>query len=196
MDLYEGIGDDEMNEYKHYLEESGQLSEAKRLYRSAFPKEEQVPFLLLRFLTFIKGVELTCYSENGQFCGFTYTVTEGNVVFVLFFAVNAELRGKGYGSAILAYLKEKNPNRSVILNVEPLDADAGNADERVRRIRFYEKNGFFDTGYDIEEIGGTFRVLATEKEINMNEYLRVFGKMSLGLWKPKWTKADSEIETN
>jgi hypothetical protein len=92
----------------------------------------------------------------------------------------------------LAYLKEKNPDRSVILNVEPLDDEAENAEERIRRIRFYEKNGFFDTGYDIEEIGGTFRVLATEKEINMDEYLRVFGKMSFGLWKPKWTKVDSK----
>ena len=192
MKVYEGIGDDEMNECKHHLEESGRRSKAKQLYQSAFPKEEQVPFLLLRLLTLIKGVELTCYSENGQFCGFTYTVTEGNVVFVLFFAVNAELRGKGYGTAILAYLKAQNPNRSIILNVEPLDIEAENAEERIRRMRFYEKNGFFDTGYDIEEIGGTFRVLATKKEIDMNAYLRVFRKMSFGLWKPKWMKVDSE----
>jgi GNAT superfamily N-acetyltransferase len=191
--LREEIGVDEMNECREFrLTESKSLSEAKRLYRSAFPKEEQVPFFVLRFLTLIKGVDLICYRENDNFCGFTYTVTAGNVVFVLFFAVNADLRGRGYGSAILAYLKEKNPDRSVILNVEPLDDEAENAEERIRRIRFYEKNGFFDTGYDIEEIGGTFRVLATEKEINMDEYLRVFGKMSFGLWKPKWTKVDSK----
>ena len=115
-------------------------------------------------------------------------------VIVLFFAVNADFRGRGYGSAILTYLKEKNPNRSVILNVEPLDEEAENAEERIRRMRFYEKNGFFDTGYDIEEIGGTFRVLATEKEIDMEAYLRVFGKMSFGLWKPKWAKVDSKIK--
>ncbi len=182
-----------MNEYsEHCMTESRDLSEAKRLYRTAFPKEEQMPFWTLRFLTLIKGIELTCYREDDCFCGFTYTVTEGSVVFVLFFAVSADLRGKGYGSSILAELKKRNPNRSIILNVEPLDADAENAEERVRRMRFYEKNGFFDTGYDIEEIGGTFRVLATEKEIDMNAYLRVFGRMSFGLWKPKWTKAENK----
>ena len=85
-----------MKEYREiHLTESKSLSEAKRLYRSAFPKEEQVPFLLLRFLTLIKGVDLTCYQENDDFCGFTYTVTEGNVVFVLFFAVNAYFAEEG-----------------------------------------------------------------------------------------------------
>lgn len=175
-----------MNECREFrLTESKSLSEAKRLYRSAFPKEEQVPFFVLRFLTLIKGVDLICYRENDDFCGFTYTVTEGNVVFVLFFAVNEALRGQGYGSSILKFLRKKNPGRTVILNVEPLDPEAENAEERVRRVRFYEKNGFFDAGYDIDEIGGKFRVFATEKCIDVDAYLKVFGRMSFGFWKPK-----------
>ena len=170
---------------EHVLEEKTDFSGAKRLYRSAFPKEERVPFGLLRLLTLRKGIDLVCYREGETFCGFTYTVTEGNVVFVLFFAVNEVLRGRGYGSSILKFLREKNPGRTVILNVEPLDPEAENAEERVRRVRFYEKNGFFDAGYDVDEIGGTFRVFATEKCIDVDAYLKVFGRMSFGFWKPK-----------
>jgi GNAT superfamily N-acetyltransferase len=170
---------------EHVLEEKTDFSSAKRLYRSAFPKEERVPFGLLRLLALRKGIELVCYREGETFCGFTYTVTEGNVVFVLFFAVNEALRGQGYGSSILKFLRKKNPGRTVILNVEPLDPEAENAKERVRRVRFYEKNGFFDAGYDIDEIGGKFRVFATEKCIDVDAYLKVFGRMSFGFWKPK-----------
>ena len=170
---------------EHILEEKTDFSEANRLYRAAFPKEERVPLGLLRLLTLRRGVDLTCYREGETFCGFTYTVTEGNVVFVLFFAVDEALRGQGYGSSILKFLREKNPGKTVILNVEPLDPEAENAEERVRRVRFYEKNGFFDAGYDIDEIGGTFRVFATEKCIDVNAYLKVFGRMSFGFWKPK-----------
>jgi GNAT superfamily N-acetyltransferase len=170
---------------EHVLEEKTDFSSAKRLYRSAFPKEERVPFGLLRLLALRKGIELVCYREGETFCGFTYTVTEGNVVFVLFFAVNEALRGQGYGSSILKFLRKKNPGRTVILNVEPLDPEAENAEERVRRVRFYEKNGFFDAGYDIDEIGGKFRVFATEKCIDVDAYLKVFGRMSFGFWKPK-----------
>ena len=170
---------------EHVLEEKTDFSSAKRLYRSAFPREERVPFGLLRLLALRKGIDLVCYREGETFCGFTYTVTEGNVVFVLFFAVNEALRGQGYGSSILKFLRKKNPGRTVILNVEPLDPEAENAEERVRRVRFYEKNGFFDAGYDIDEIGGKFRVFATEKCIDVDAYLKVFGRMSFGFWKPK-----------
>ena len=175
--------------YEHILEEKFDFSEANRLYRAAFPKEERVPLGLLRLLTLRRGVDLICYCEGETFCGFTYTVTDGNVVFVLFFAVDEALRGRGYGSSILKLLREKNPGKTVILNVEPLDPNAENAEERVRRVRFYENNGFFDTGYDIDEIGGTFRVFATEKCIDVGAYLKVFGRMSFGLWKPKIVRA-------
>lgn len=175
--------------YEHILEEKFDFSEANRLYRAAFPKEERVPLGLLRLLTLRRGVDLICYREGETFCGFTYTVTDGNVVFVLFFAVDEALRGRGYGSSILKFLREKNPGKTVILNVEPLDSNAENAEERVRRVRFYENNGFFDTDYDIDEIGGTFRVFATEKCIDVGAYLKVFGRMSFGLWKPKIVRA-------
>jgi GNAT superfamily N-acetyltransferase len=181
-------------EIERKIEETADFSEIKRLYRSAFPKEEQIPFGLLRFLTVIRGVELIGYREEQQFCGFTYTVTEGNIVFVLFFAVNSGIRGQGYGSSILKYLKNKHPSRQIVLNVEPLDAQAENTDERVRRMRFYEKNGFYDIGYEIDEIGGTFRVLATEKTIDLHAYLRIFKKMSFGFWKPRIVRATNVNE--
>ena len=44
--------------------------------------------------------------------------------------------------------------------------------------------------YDIEEIGGVFRVLATTPTFDSGEYLRVFRKMSFGFWKPKIMQAE------
>lgn len=76
----------------------------------------------------------------------------------------------------------------MILNVEPLDDAAPNAAERINRMRFYEKNGFFDTGYNVAEVGGIFRVLSTEPKLNVSNYLKVFAKLSFGLWKPEITK--------
>ena len=82
---------------------------AKKLYMQSFPENEQLPWWLLRFLTVRKGIDISAYYDKKDFCGFTYTVTNGNIVFVLFFAVKYELRSKGYGSAILRYLKDNNP---------------------------------------------------------------------------------------
>ena len=163
---------------------------AEKLYITSFPKEERMPLLLMRLLALKQEVDFNCYYENGEFCGFTYMASEGNVLFVLFFAVETKLRQKGYGSAILEYIKENNPSKTIVLNVELLDETADNYEERVKRFAFYKKNGFYDTGYDIEEIGGVFRVLSTSKNLNTDEYLRVFQKMSFGLWNPRIMKVE------
>ena len=80
----------------------------------------------------------------------------------------------------------------MLLNVERLDPLAENFDARVRRFRFYEKNGFYDTKYDIEEVGGVFRVLATAPTFDKGEYLRVFRKMSFGFWRPRIMQAEEK----
>lgn len=170
------------------LTETKKLTEAKKLYREAFPKEERLPWWVLRLMTVPKGAELTAYYQDDEFLGFTHTTVTEDVVFVMFFAVREDLRGKGCGSAILEHLKQHNPGKPIILNVEPLDDTAQNAAQRIRRMRFYEKNGFVDTGYDVAEVGGVFRVLSTRPVLDVDAYLRVFGRLSLGFWRPKITK--------
>ena len=169
------------------LTERKAFAAAKRLYRTAFPKEERLPWWVLRLSTLKSDVKLTAYYDGRKFCGFTHTTETADVLFVMFLAVDDAVRGKGYGSAILNCLKAEG--KPVVLNVEPLDDSAANADERANRMRFYKKNGFFDTGYDISEVGGIFRVLSTEPKLNVPKYLKVFAKLSFGLWKPEITKA-------
>ena len=159
--------------------------QAKNLYHTSFPKEERLPFWVMRALALKKGIDFTCYYDENEFCGFTYTASKGNILFVLFFAVETSLRQNGYGSAILQYIKEQNPDKTIVLNVELLDPRADNYEERVKRFAFYKKNGFYDTGYDIEEVGGVFRVLSTSPILDTVAYSRVFKKMSFGLWNPK-----------
>ena len=77
----------------------------RKIYLASFPKYEQLPFWVLRFLTVRKGIDTVGYYDGDELCGFTYTVTAGKILFVLFFAVKEELRGKGYGSAIHGCLK-------------------------------------------------------------------------------------------
>ena len=123
----------------------------------------------------------------------THTTVAGDVLFVMFFAVSEKLQGQGYGSAILDFLKKQNPGKQILLNVEPVDVPAENLPQRQRRMQFYVKNGFYDTGYNIAEVGGTFRVLATTRVLDTRAYLQVFAKISFGLWKPEITKVSGEM---
>ena len=119
-----------------------------------------------------------------MFSDMTFSAATDKVLFVLFLAVAADVRGQGYGSAILEKLRQSYPAHTILLNVELLDPQADNYAQRVQRMHFYKKNGFYDTGYDIDEVGGTFRVLSTAPRLCVADYLQVFGKISYGFWKP------------
>lgn len=112
---------------------------AKILYENAFPKEEQLPWWLLRLMTALRLTELNCYECDGVFCGLTVMRTTPKVQFVMFFAVEESLRGQGYGSSILELLKGERP---VILNVEPLDDQAQNAAQASAGCAFMRKTAF------------------------------------------------------
>lgn len=159
---------------------------ARRLYERAFPKEERLPWWLMKLNARREGIDLTGWLDGQEFCGFTASVTVDGLHFLLFFAVSEEKQGQGYGSCILQILQKRYGE--VVLNVELLDETAPNFVQRKRRFAFYEKNGFYDTGYHVWEIGGKFRVLCTKADFNVNRYKKLFKKLSLGFWNVKLLK--------
>ena len=160
--------------------------QAKQLYLEAFPKEERLPWWVLRLNSLRHGIDLTAFVEDGAMIGFTASVTTARMHFLLFFAVPENSRGCGHGSAILAQLRQQH--KAVTLNVELLDPEAENYPQRQRRFRFYGRNGFFDTGYHVWEVGGKFRVLATQPELDVASYRQIFRKLSFGVWHVKLKK--------
>lgn len=167
------------------------LEKVRQLYHTAFPKEERIPWPLVRLNTMRKGIELTAFLDGDTFCGFTYSVTCGDLYMPLFFAIDQSLRSKGFGSAVLSLLKESYS--TVVLNIEPLVADAPNLPERQHRYGFYCHNGFFDTGYHVWEVGGMFRILSTVPNLDIPAYQKLFLKLTFGIWKVRVEKAEGPL---
>ena len=173
------------------------LKNVKSLYASAFPKSERLPYFILKACSLIKGVDFTEYYHNGTFCGFTYTVETDYTLYVFYFAIPENLRGKGYGTAILTHVKNAYPNKTITLNIEPIDETSSNYEERVKRLAFYNRNGFVDSGYTVYDVGGGFTVLHTKTNVeggmeftfSPKGYVNVYKKMTLGLWNVKIEKS-------
>ena len=163
--------------------------EARAIYLEAFPKEERLPWWLLRLNALRKGIDITGWTEEGQLRGITVSVTESGLHFLLFFAIHPQCRNKGYGSAILEALKARH--ETVVLNVEPLVPDAPNLSQRQRRFGFYRRCGFRDTGYHVWEVGGMFRVLSTRETLDVPAYKKIFRKLTLGFWDVKVLPAEN-----
>lgn len=129
------------------------------LYEEAFPPEERVDTHLLDEFAREPTVEFTAYYDADEFCGFSYSIDTGTYLYLLFLAVRANGRSRGYGTRILERLKARFPERTIVLEIEPLDPSAPNADQRERRLAFYQRNGFVLAGFDSIEGDMTYTLL-------------------------------------
>ena len=71
-----------------------------------------------------------------------FIITHGDLSFLLYLAVAEGSRGMGYGTRALDEVKRMSAGRRLFLNIEPTDEPAENMGQRLRRTRFYERNGF------------------------------------------------------
>ena len=150
------------------------------LMLTAFPPEERIPIWLLNILSKKRNVNFNAWYDNKELCGITYTIESEKMIFLLYFAVNAQLRSKGYGSRIIEEIKKIAGKREIILNVEKPDEDAENNAQRVQRIAFYERNGFYQSGFDLCIEGTDYPVFSTNVVSDKKEFGNIIKKYHIG----------------
>ena len=97
---------------------------ARDLYLEAFPEEERFPFDVLTGLTADPDCRFLWMDVDGSFKGIAYVILTDDLLFLLYL------------------VKCMADGRRVFLNAEAVDEQADNIGQRLRRTRFYERNGF------------------------------------------------------
>lgn len=122
------------------------LTELFNYLNQDFRTMERLPLYVIRS-AFYKGVLGATYLTDGDnVYGYAIyqTVPSYNWLHVLYIAVLSEHRSSGLGSTFINQLNNFN-NQGIILEVEA--PEAGNNEEdtttRERRVKFYERNGFY-----------------------------------------------------
>ena len=128
------------------LDPANANEDVRRLYESAFPKEEQIPWKDLMRLMKMMSLDFSVYYEDGNLVGLTIVYPRQQFNWFWYFAVPEELRGQGIGQRILTQLIEKYSGQSNILDMESPEQVCENSEQRKRRHAFYLRNGFRDTG--------------------------------------------------
>jgi len=164
-----------------------EYKEIKKLMKRVFPKNELFPMWYLLLLSKMKMVQFYSYYEDNKFVGISYSLINDNMVFILYLAVNDKIQSKGYGTKILNIIKENNKGKEITLNIEPLDKNADNYQQRLRRYEFYKRNNFNNTGYYIDDTD-KYLVLSTKEELNIKEYKKIFKDFSFGYYSVKLQK--------
>ena len=111
------------------------------------------------------------------------------MIFIMFLAVDESLRTKGYGSAILKEIKNRYPDKKIMVSIEPCDDSAPDIEVRKRRKAFYRKNGYGETGYMIKLSGVVQEIMITNGDFGKKEFLLFFIFYSNGtVWPKIWLK--------
>ena len=131
------------------------------IYHEAFPPEERFPDADMLALAQRPGVHFLAFCTGEVVEGFSYLIETPHYLYVLFLAAEQCTRSRGVGSRMLAYARHAFAGKVQVLEIEPLDPDAENAQQRIDRLRFYERNGFAPAGCDSFEGDMRYTVLYT-----------------------------------
>lgn len=143
------------------------------LYNEAFPQCEK---LSLKFL-FERASEgkaaFYAVFDDDVFIGLVYVILMKKLVCLYYFAVIKNKRDCGCGRKTLDLLKKTYAGCSIVLLIEnTADTSAVNYKQRIRRLHFYEENGYKQLHININEAGVDYELLGTETTITREEYMQ------------------------
>ena len=134
----------------------------KDIYINSFPKCERFPFWILRHCSRNNNVHLDAILCDEQIVGMQFIVNYDDISYLMYFAIDENYRGLGYGSEALKNLVVRSDN--VLLCIEkPVD------DATMRRKSFYLRNGFCKTGCCIEDSGVQYEILSSVEDFEVDE---------------------------
>lgn len=173
------------------LDNPKKIKKVEELYESSFPKNERIPMKLLLWKARKKFVDFLVIYDNDVFVGFTYLITREDLTYVLYIAIDNNIRSKGYGSLALAQIKEKSPNNRIVLNIEVVDETASNYEQRVIRRKFYTRNGYEGSTLLYKDRWGLYEVMVHGGKVNAEEFhallKRYAGAFLFSVFKPQIT---------
>ena len=161
--------------YRPFSYDLSYSSNTRSLYESAFPEEERPPFSILLGM---KNNVLYIVKEDDTFIGLVDTAAYKDQLYIFFLAIEPSMQNKGYGTQILKDIVAKNPGKRVYLSIETIDPKANNYSQRLQRLAFYERNGFFRTGESFDEFGVTYDLLTYGHDaVSVKEHYKLMASL-------------------
>jgi GNAT superfamily N-acetyltransferase len=159
------------------------------LYKKAFSTSQRVPTWILKFKLRKGKAGFNVLYADDTWIGLIYTTEFQDIVLVHFFAISESFRSSGYGSKVMDSMKVMHAGKRIVLNIEKLDEQERNFEQRIKRKAFYEKNGFSSSGYFVKEPGEKLEMLIFGGSISKEEieamYKNLFGSFIGFLLRPQ-----------
>ncbi len=151
----------------------------KALYEASFPVQERISWPWMVWMALFGQADFLAYYDGPDFAGFSYSLRSKTSYYLLFLAIPSLQQSKGYGRQILQEIARRAGQRPIFLVIEPLDESADNYEQRLKRLAFYEKNGYQLTDYIYFENQEVYQVLTNQISTDFQDFERLAKRIEL-----------------
>lgn len=149
----------------------------KRIYNDSFPIEEMLPFdKLVSISNDTDHLFYGLYDDN-TLVGMNYLIVKEDMVYVLYLAISNAYQNKGYGKRAINEMLKKYSGYRISLNIEEVNPESLNYNQRLRRKNFYQFFGFESQKYLISNEGVTFETMVINGDVSYQEIRRIFDEL-------------------
>lgn len=154
-----------------YLSSSNHRQVDKLLKRS-IPDVERMSWALFYLMISRGKAKYYSFYEDKELVGLIYYFDTKEYVYVLYLAVNPDIRSKGYGSKILEWINN-HTKKKIVIDIESVKENSNNSEQRQKRLNFYLKNGFNLTNIIVEFRKNKFQLLTTSNDLTLEKYKQI-----------------------
>lgn len=152
------------------------LKQAEAIRYGSFEPGDMVDLETLGGLVKSGKANYFVLEEGDEVLGLSFCLTFDKVVYMLYLAIKEDVRGKGLGSKTIELLKKEFEKRPIMLDMESIrEEGAEDMEERIRRRAFYERFGFIDTGYYLQDDEGMYDLFSTNGILYQEEFMDAMG---------------------
>lgn len=139
------------------------------MYERAFPPGERRPIETLLKRGGEEG-DFIAFYDGSVFCGFANLLTWRDITHILYFAVDEDLRGMGYGTRALETIRSLKPENRILADIEVAYPGSGNNEQRIRRKEFYLRNGYMESGITYRWREESYEILVNGGPVSEDEF--------------------------
>lgn len=142
----------------------------ERINEEAFPDSERMSFDEFFDFASDTNTDVLGIYDDGKPVGFVVVLKNEKCGYIYYLAIDCHMRSKGYGGATIKKLMEVYSKLQLVLDFEVIDENAENNEQRIRRKKFYLRNGFHETGNYTILSNERFEVVCNRGELCKEEF--------------------------
>lgn len=171
---------------EHITQESRFWEKVNALAKEAFPPEEYLAPTKLVRMAGSENFDFLALLDGDAFVGFMVVMLYEDMAYLFFLAIDADSRGRGYGSRAIETLKAEYPDKIQTVDFEMLDEAAPNRKQREKRRSFYLRNGYRETGLFLSYLGVDYEVFCMGERFDTDTFKAMMKTIQVEGFAPRY----------